>query len=141
VVRGAELIFLPSRDGLQASAARRELGFVITNIREQQRVLRRLGAGLVEEFNELFDAERFLIRGARATRGRETVGRTQGLGRSYGLCMSGRQGAKKDAGGDRKSGGEATERAHGDFQFSFAAQDFSLLQSISIRRIELWKVH
>src|SRR6202030_993574 len=104
------------RHGLPAPAACRQFGFVIADIGQQQWVLPRHRARLLDELDELLDAERFLIGGPRATGGRETVRRGGGLERSQGLGTGSRQGAENDRGGDRKSGEEAgAERGHGGF--------------------------
>ena len=45
-------------------AARRQLGFVIADIGQQQRVPYRHAAGLFDELDKLLDTQRFLISGA-----------------------------------------------------------------------------
>ena len=42
----------PSRNGLEASAARRELGFIIADIGQQQGVLHRHAAGFFDQLDE-----------------------------------------------------------------------------------------
>jgi hypothetical protein len=105
---------LPGRDGLEAMAARRQLGFVVTYVCKQQRVLQCHGTRLFQEFDKLLDAERFLIGRARAASSRETIGRRHRLNRSHGLGAGSRKGGKNDCGRDRKSGEEAgASRDHG----------------------------
>jgi hypothetical protein len=70
----------PGCNGLEASAARRELGFIIADIGQEQRVAHRHAAGLFDELDKLLDTQSFLISGARAASRWETVRR--GLGRN-----------------------------------------------------------
>src|SRR4029077_2402990 len=73
-------------------------------------------ARLFDEFDELLDAERFLIGGPRATGGRATIRRGGGLDCSHGLGTGSRQGAENDRSGNRKSSEESgAERSHGSF--------------------------
>jgi hypothetical protein len=97
----------PSRNRLEASAARRELGFIITDIGQQQWVLHRHAAGFFDELDKLLDSERFLIGGARAASRPETVRRGLGLNQSQLLGIGRRRGSENDRRRKRESGKEA----------------------------------
>jgi hypothetical protein len=104
----------PSRNGLETSAARRELGFIITDIGQQQWVLHRHAAGFFDELDKLLDSERFLIGAARAASRRETVRRGQGLNQSQLLGIGRRRGSENDRRRKRESGKEAgADGGHG----------------------------
>ena len=72
----------PGRNGLQASAARGQLGFIVPDIGQQQRGPHRHAAQLFDEVDKLLDTQRFLISGVRAASPRETIRRGLGLKRS-----------------------------------------------------------
>src|SRR3989442_226283 len=71
----------PGRNGVEASAARREFRFIIADIGQQQRVLHRHATGHFDELDKLLDTQRFLISRARAASRRETIRRGLGLNR------------------------------------------------------------
>src|SRR5215475_2494229 len=81
--------FRARRDRLQASTARRELGFVVADVSPQERVLHCHAARLFQDLDKLLDAKRFLISGARTLRSRETVQRGRRLDRSDWLGATG----------------------------------------------------
>jgi hypothetical protein len=128
----------PGRQGLQASATRCKLGFIIGDVCEQQRILRRHASRFGEEFDELLDAERFLIGRTRTVRRRETVCSVQI--RSARLRMTACHDADKDAGDNRKCSEQSAGRAHGGFHF-VTQRRFSPIRRTCIRGSDTGKVH
>jgi hypothetical protein len=126
----------PGCQGLEASATRRKLGFIIGDICEQQRILRRYSARFVEGFDELLDAERFLIGRTRTVRRWETVCSVQI--RSERLRMTACHDADKDAGDNRKSSEQSGP--HGGFHFVMQRR-FAPIRRIRIRGSDTGKVH
>jgi len=102
----------PRRNRLEASAARRELGFIIADVGQQQRVLHRHAAGHFDELDKLLDTQRFLISGARAASRRETIRRGLGLNRSQRLGARSRRITENERRRKRKSSKEAAA-SHG----------------------------
>jgi hypothetical protein len=97
----------PGRNGLEASAARSKLGFIIADIGQEQWVLHRHAAGLFDKLDKLLDTQRFLISGARAASRWKTVRCGLGLNQSQLLGIGRRRGTEYDRRRKGESGKEA----------------------------------